>query len=96
MAAALAAAFCFEVQLARVLGLKGTIIENQQLALEPFLLLNPWEASVFAQAGVDNEYLSGNGAVNATGDYSSASGQVSTPLTLTLNVSGQPWSGLPG
>jgi RHS repeat-associated protein len=54
-----------------------------------FLLLSPWESSVFAQAGVDNEYLSGNGTVNATGDYSSASAQVSTPATLTLDVSGQ-------
>lgn len=54
-----------------------------------FLLLFSWEPSVFAQAGSDNQYLSGNGTVNATGDYSSANGQVSTPLTLTLDVSGQ-------
>src|ERR1039457_3910245 len=54
-----------------------------------FLLLSNWQASAFAQAGADNQYLSGNGTVSATGDYSSASGQVSTPLTLTLSVSGQ-------
>src|SRR2546423_14497063 len=55
-----------------------------------FVLLTNWTGSAFAQAGADSQFNSGGGSTtaNATGDFSLAHGQISTP-PVGFNVNGQ-------
>ena len=48
-----------------------------------------WQASGFAQGGVNSQYNTGTSpSASAAGDYSLGLGSASVPLTLTYNVSG--------